>query len=195
MDGRQKTEPDRRCRGLLGKTRFGVDEANRAGDEWGFNCGPGALCGILNKTPDEIRPHLCDFESKGYTSPTMMRNILNRMGVPYRRLWQAEAGVLRDNMPMALFPDFGLVRIQWDGPWCDAGVPIPARYRATHWIGYSRVGDNVERVFDVNAICVGGWIDFSEWATKLAPWIVENCVPRGNGRWWPTHCWKLWFED
>ena len=31
--------------------RFGLEEAQAASDEWGFNCGPGALCAVLGKTP------------------------------------------------------------------------------------------------------------------------------------------------
>jgi len=49
---------------------FGVQEANAASEAWGFNCGPGALCAVLDLTPDELRPKLGDFEAKGYTNPT-----------------------------------------------------------------------------------------------------------------------------
>lgn len=49
--------------------RFGVDEAQAASDEWGFNCGPAALCAVLGLTPAELRPHLGDFERKRYTKP------------------------------------------------------------------------------------------------------------------------------
>lgn len=44
------------------------------------------------------------------------------------------------------------------------------------------------RVFDVNALCVGGWIPFPEWANELVPWLLEQAEPKATGEWWPTHC-------
>ena len=28
--------------------RFTIDDANKAGNEWRFNCGPGAICAVMN---------------------------------------------------------------------------------------------------------------------------------------------------
>ncbi|MFO0940125.1 MAG: hypothetical protein U0930_05095 [Pirellulales bacterium] len=176
----------------LFRIRFDIDSAGKASDEWGFNCGPGALCAVLGKTPDELRPHLLDFESKRYASPSMMANILRGMGIQFRRVWEAKADCTRDKLEMGVFPQFGLVRIQWDGPWCNAGVSIPARYRKTHWIAYaSSAYTGEEMAFDINAMCVGGWITFREWTLQLAPWLIRECVKFGNGKWWPTHCWEV----
>ena len=58
---------------------FDVDEADRAGKAWNFNCGPGAVCGLLEMTPEELRPHLFDFEKKGYTNPTLMFDVLKKL--------------------------------------------------------------------------------------------------------------------
>jgi hypothetical protein len=169
--------------------RFDVDEAQAASDEWGFNCGPGALCAVLNLTPDEIRPHLADFERKGYTNPKLMADTLRRLKVPFYREFEQLGAVNRDALTTPVYPKYGLIRIQWDGPWCNSGVPIRARYRHTHWIGmrerFSR------EAFDINAICVGGWILWSEWVYDLQPWLQARVEPKANGNWWPTHCWKV----
>ena len=45
--------------------RFDVEEVDRAADAWNFSCGPGAVCGLLEMTPEELRPHTFDFASKG----------------------------------------------------------------------------------------------------------------------------------
>lgn len=93
-----------------------------------------------------------------------------------------------------VYPEFGLVRIQWDGPWCKPGVPIGARYRKTHWIA-CRIRDDdgeTQEFFDINAMnATGGWLHWYAWTHDLVPWILGQCVPKANGRWWPTHCWEI----
>jgi hypothetical protein len=156
--------------------RFTLDDAQRAGDEWRFNCGPAALCAVLDMTPDEIRPHLLDFERKGYTNPTLMFDVLKNLGVNYRLTYRG------DNLHPAPRITFGLMRVQWAGPWTRPCVPMRARYRETHWV--AATGD---AVFDVNAMCVGGWIPWEEWSFQLVPWLIRECCPKGDGNWWPTH--------
>jgi hypothetical protein len=123
---------------------------------------------------EEVRPHLGDFERKGYTNPKLMFETLDRIGRPRRRIGRQ-------------LPNFGLVLIQWEGPWTEPGVPPRAAYRHTHWVGWctkSRYGD--EAAFDVNALGgrdFNGWVYYAAWSTVVVPWIVQNCVPRGNGRW------------
>ena len=56
---------------------FSFEEAQRAGDEWGLNCGPAAIATMTRLSLDELRPHLGDFEQKHYTNPTLMWSILN----------------------------------------------------------------------------------------------------------------------
>ena len=158
---------------------FGVQEANAAAEAWGFNCGPGALCAVLGLTPDELRPTMGDFEAKGYTNPTLMADVLRAHGVRHRQTY-------RSDQPGRCRLDFGLMRVQWAGPWTQPGVPMAARYRQTHWVAVA--GDEV---FDINAICVGGWIGRQEWETKLVPWLIREACPRGTGDWWPTHAWEL----
>jgi len=158
---------------------FTADDAEQASDEWGANCGPGALAAVLGKTLDEVRPHLLDFEQKRYTHPTLMFQILNGLKVRYTY----KAG----NLGRWDWPAFGLVRVQWEGPWMDPGVQIAVRYRRTHWVGAHTTPLGSAKIFDINAISVGGWIDVQTWMTSLVPWLLEECVPRANGNWYITH--------
>jgi hypothetical protein len=144
----------------LPKARFSAEEALAAWNAWRFNCGPGALCAITNKTPDEIRPHMGDFEKKGYTNPTLMASILRDLGIAFQRVFE-NTGPERKPWCDDSLPSFGLMRVQWGGPWTRDGVPMRARYRHTHWVAVDRSrGDTI--IFDVNAACVGGWIPWSE---------------------------------
>lgn len=164
---------------------FTQDEANAAGDAWGFNCGPAALCAVLGLTPDEVRPHLGDFERKQYTNPRLMFAALRRLGVRFK-----VAGAAGVSPPGPAWPRIGLVRIQWGGPWCQPGVPIPARYRQTHWVACLNEFDVSRLVFDVNGC---GWGRFDKWRDVLVPWLIREAVPRGDGTWWPTHAVEVKF--
>lgn len=173
--------------------KFNSADVAKAADEWGFNCGPGALCAILGMSPDEIRPHLLDFEKKRYTNPTLMRDILRGMGLKWERVFEC-LGANQAATPV--YPNFGLVRIQWDGPWCKEGVPVAARYRHTHWIAVrpptiwgQRYPDNPRDVFDVNCIHGNGWCPWDGWKDEVVPWILDGS--KANGEWWPTHCWEV----
>lgn len=168
---------------LAAALRFQAEDAYKAGDDWGFNCGPGALCGILNWTPDELRPFLGEFEDKGYTNPSLMFAVLTRIGAVYRKSFRSDEPLACYRRPAPHVVSFGLVRIQWGGRWTKPGVPMAARYRKTHWVAV-RGGD---RVFDINAISVGGWITTGIWRGQLVPWILEECCKDGDGTWWPTH--------
>ncbi len=148
-----------------------LEDAQRAADAWGANCGPGALAAVLGKTLDDVRPHLVGFDLKGYTNPTMMFVALHELGVK----WKDVPG----------WPTNGLVRVQWGGPWMRPGVPIRARYRHTHWIATRLVGDDLF-AFDINGACVG-WMPFEEWSGQLAPWLIREAVKRGDGTWTVTH--------
>ena len=177
------------------EVRFGLDEAQAATDAWRFNCGPGALCAILDMTPGEIRPHLLGFERKGYTNPSLMADILRGLRVPFRRTFEQEGRCHRNALQAPIYPDQGLVRIQWDGPWCDPGRPAVARYRHTHWIAMRNAHEAGRLVFDINAIAYGGWLSWAEWIVDLVPWLNEQVEPKGNGDWWPTHCWGIAADD
>ncbi len=159
--------------------KFNVQDAERASDEWGMNCGPGAISAILGMTLEEVRPFMGDFESKRYTNPALMLDTLHRLHV---------AGICRGwRKADPTWPVYGLVRIQWEGPWTKPGVPMRARYRHTHWVGAASFGGEIG-VFDINCINNGsGWIALDHWRTNLVPWLLQECVPRASGGWHITH--------
>lgn len=160
----------------LTRPKFTLDDAIRAGQAWGANCGPGAAAAALNLTLEEIRPHLGDFEQKRYTSPSMMFAALRSLGVKHHT--RLGGGVT--------WPQSGLARVQWEGPWTRPGVPIAARYRHTHWVA-SRVARESIEIFDINCMCVGGWVSVREWADSVVPWLLRECEPKSDGRWYLTH--------
>lgn len=163
--------------------RFTADDAQRAHDTWGANCGPGALAAILGLTLDEVRPHMGDFERKGYTNPTLMFSALRSIGAR----WGSKAPTQATGI--SCWPTWGLCRVQWEGPWTKPGVPIAARYRHTHWIGASqRHGSANVGIFDINCIGNGtGWASLDDWNRVVVPWVLRECVPRADGRWHLTH--------
>ena len=110
--------------------------------------------------------------------PTLMYEILGRLGVKYRRCLNGGD----------TWPYFGLARIQWGGPWTKEGVPMRVRYRHTHWVASWKASHDADRhmIFDVNATCVG-WIGFFEWSHRLVPWLLKECEPKADGTWWVTH--------
>jgi hypothetical protein len=160
--------------------RFTLDDAQSAGDEWGFNCGPAAIAAMCGMTIAEVRPHLGDFEQKGYLNPTLMWDVLRAIGVR----WSWSRGVRR-------WPEYGLVRIQWEGPWTAPWQPMAAGYRHTHWVGSMRIDGEEQNVFDVNCLCVGGWVPLSEWVSSVVPWLLKQCEPKASGGWCLTHVVEL----
>ena len=161
--------------------QFTLFDAENASD-WRFNCGPAAVCAVTNMSPDDVRPKLLDFESKGYTNPTLMWGILHGLYVRWVNLRPVFQSMWTVNLNDAI----GLMRVQWGGPWCAEGRPPAARYRHTHWVAWWKFGSEVF-IFDINAMCVGGWLSFGEWHKQLAPWIIRECVPKGDGTFWPSH--------
>lgn len=162
--------------------RFTATDLDRANAEWGCNCGPGALAGLLGLTLDEVRPHLNGFEAKGYTNPTMMFAALTSLGASWFRV------------EPATWPRFGLARVQWEGPWTAPGVPMRARYRYTHWVAGLAGGNGADSgVFDINSRCgLSGesadlcWCSLGDWAATVVPALVAG-YKRATGRWHITH--------
>jgi hypothetical protein len=175
--------------------RFTLADAERAHAEWGCNCGPGAIAAICGLTLDEVRPLLLhgDFERKRYTNPTLMLNVMASLHTRGKiKSWR----VSKLGMPNGYgskvehvgWPSYGLARIQWEGPWTKPGVPMSARYRHTHWIGAASRGPGSLGIFDINCINNGtGWVSLKNWREITVPWILQECVPRADGRWHITH--------
>ena len=128
------------------------------------------------KTLDQTRPFLADFDRKHYTNPKMMYAALDAMGLEWER-----------TKPVA-WPDFGLVRVQWHGPWMEPDADRRARYYHTHWIATER-GTHSRGVYDINAMANGtGWCRFENWRDTIVPWILERCEPEeADGEWSITH--------
>jgi len=160
---------------MLRAPRFTEADAERAFHEWGCNCGPAALAAVMEMTLEEVRPHLVGFEAKRYTNPRMMVEALRSIGRPWRR-----------NTIGTPWPRFGLARIQWEGPWTKAGVPLRARYRYTHWVGaaHGRLGVGI---FDVNCLNNGtGWVALQDWTRIVVP-AITSTYKRATGAWHLTH--------
>jgi len=157
------------------EARFSDWQAQDAHAAWGANCGPGAIAGVLGLTLDAVRPHMGDFEEKGYTNPTLMWSALRSLGVSFDVSRKPE------------FPEYGLARIQWEGPWTATGVPARVAYRHTHWVGAARNLAGGTMIFDINAMSVGGWVGLGTWSDRLVPWLLGICEPKANGKWHVTH--------
>ncbi len=153
---------------------FTEQEANAAYHAWGANCGPNALAVCLNMTLDQIRPHLGDFEVKRYMSPTMMKFAIASVGAVFKNLYSTS------------WPQHGVARIQWCGPWTEPGVNPKWAYRQTHWVHSRRKSQTEVWVFDVN----GGWRSLASWEKEIVPGLTAS-VPRANGKWFLTHGWEV----
>jgi hypothetical protein len=160
---------------------FTSDDLDAANAAWGFNCGPSALAVIAGLKPEQLRPHLGDFERKGYTNPTLMFAALRSLGLRYTLVRLVEGQVI--------WPRHGLARVQWSGPWCAPGVPYGARYRRTHWVACHHDPSFGTCIHDINAMherC-NGWLDEYTWSAKLVPALLRACEPKADGEFWVTH--------
>lgn len=163
---------------------FTEDEFWAAVEEWGCNCGPSALAFALQIPLDEIRGLIPDFETKGYTSPTMMKAALKTRGVAFDDVPAPSRLVYG---PRSMFHDrIALVRIQWTGPWTAPGSNPRWAYGRTHWI-CAWLGPNAAGlVFD----CNGGAMPFDRWKREIVPALTAS-YKRADGGWYLTHVWRL----
>jgi hypothetical protein len=176
--------------GVRPDLRLTADASVRAHESWGFNCGPGALCAAFGLTADEVRPHLGDFERRGYMSPTAMAAAIRSLGASHRQTYRGDRHLPLSDWPPP--PTLAVVRIQFDGPWCATGVPMQARYGATHWIAVAGLPAGGAEVFDANNLVLGldGWVAWRVWEDRVVARLAAN-KPRATGRWWPTHVWEV----
>lgn len=157
---------------------FNEAELHAASESWGCNCGPAALAAILGVKLDVARVAIPNFEERRYTTPTMMQKALEALNVPFIKLEKLpppESGLL----------NYGLVRVQWEGPWLNPGVPAIYAYRYTHWIAAIQ-GKNGRFVFDVNS----GWESFRMWEASTAREIAA-LYKKATGKFRFTHRWNL----
>lgn len=158
--------------------KYDCNDLRKARDAWGANCGPGAIAAMAGCTLEDVRPLLMPkFARLKGTTEMMMREALIGLGVAYD-----EGG--------STFPDYGIVRVQWDGPWIGAEDPYE-RYRHSHWVGCHQSPKGLQ-IFDFNALSVGGWLPFEEWRDQLVPWLLMVCEgPAATGKWWIIDCFHL----
>lgn len=176
---------------------FTEAEFNAANEAWGANCGPGALATMLSLHVNDVRAHLVGFDGKRYTNPTMMYGALKALRIPYDDM-KAGIGRASNGMPLGPheLPDYGLTRIQWEGPWTAEGANPKWAYRQTHWIGSYSVKQqdlrdgkttNVMYVYDIN----GGWRPQLDWEKIIVP-VLTSLYPRSTGGWHAKQRLELW---
>lgn len=158
---------------------FTAQDMQRAAEEWNANCGPAALAFALGLHINDVRGVIPGFEQKGYTSPTMMKQALEVLGGWF---------VVRPSDRESMFDSEHrcLVRIQFTGPWTQAGANPKWAYGQTHWIATYMVERQAAMVFD----CNGGILGFQEWEREIVPAIVAT-IKRADGGWFPTHVWRI----
>ncbi|WP_422928633.1 hypothetical protein [Singulisphaera sp. PoT] len=151
-----------------------IDAANRS---WGCNCGPAALSACVGFTLDEVRPHLGDFERRGYMNAAMMQAAVGHAGF-----------CIKPARPGWAWPEHGLARIQFGGPWTQPGANPKWASVHTHWVASKRPSAGIEGawVYDVN----GGWITFEDWVNDLLP-LLGKSDKRADGTWSLTHIWEI----
>lgn len=165
---------------------FTQAEFEAASKGWGANCGPGALAFALQVGLDVVRPAIPEFDARRYTSPTMMRQALDKLGVTWTQNAVAGRPKMPGEEPEIPFGELiALVRIQWTGPWTAPGANPKWAYRQSHWIAAWRDAQGA-KVFDVN----GGVMTFAHWKVEIVP-LLTALYPRADGRWYPTHCWRV----
>ncbi len=165
--------------------QFTPEDFGAAAEQWGANCGPGAIAAMLGLSMHQLRPYMGDFERKRYTNPTLMWETLKRLGCGWHLV-----------KPPTAWPRYGLVRVQWEGPWTKPGVPMRARYRHTHWVGAIAGNPQNIGIFDVNALGNGsGWCSLADWGDVIVPWLLKECVPRADGAWHLTHVVEIDFQQ
>lgn len=145
---------------------YSPPDVDAAWRQWKCSCGPASLAALLGRPCADLREHFPGMGERGYANPTHLLAACASMDVPVKvrktDLW--------------IWPDFGLVFVQWGGPWLKPGVPVGAAYRHTHWVAVRGPG-----VYDVN---VGHWVTADDWKRPggVAAWLMSQ-VPRCDGTW------------
>lgn len=153
-------------------------------EQWGCNCGPGSLAFALQVPLVIVHGLIPGFDEKKYTSPSMMAAALDGSGCKWSKNQQPDH---RRNHPMFSHDCPTLVRVQWTGPWTAPDAHPRWSYKHTHWV--CAWNDESERmIFDIN----GGIRTLASWENEVIPPLLESCVPRADGGWYETHCWRVY---
>ena len=164
--------------------QFSSEDMTLAFEEWSCNCGPAALAAVLKITLEEARDLIPEFVARRYTSPTMMGRAIDSAGLLFQELGKSRK--VEPWMCPEVFPERGLVRVQWTGPWTAPDANPKWAYRKTHWFSvFSKVTDHVV-VFDVNC----GPVPWSQWVTTI-PKLITDEIERSDGGWYLTHLWEV----
>lgn len=155
------------------KVCFDLSDAQKAFDQLGANCGPGALAAIAQIELEDAVYAIPDFVKKGHTKEAMMRSALNNLGIEFNEKEQGS------------WPAHGLVRVLWHGPWWDDG--LIARFMRSHWVA-TTISEGCRWTFDINAISMGGWIPHEEWVQNCAPYVAS--FEKESFGTWST--WETW---
>ena len=155
---------------------FTPEDLDRAFGEWGCNCGPTSLAVALGISLDAAHAAIPLFDERRYTNPTMMIAALRTLGACFEHNWSRRDGIA--------WPDFGLARIQWAGPWTGGGVPIAARYRHSHWVACATAPNGDGGIYDCNS---AKWISLEDWKRVIVPAILKEFEPEATGEWWVTN--------
>lgn len=165
------------------RLQFSYQDACKANNEWGCNCGPSALAAVLGVRLNEVRPLIPEFDKKRYVSPSMMKAALGRAAVSWSEQTRTRR-IENTRCPDAL-PAHGLCRIQWTGPWTQTGANPRWAYQATHWIAaFNRY--NKPLVFDINR----GLTTYADWLSTV-PALITGGIKRADGGWFLTHIWHI----
>jgi hypothetical protein len=135
---------------------------------WKASCGPHAIAAATGLSLEAVRPHLPDF--RGWMSPTQITGTLASLKIDHELVKGLRTKDLED----------GILRVQFEGPWLNPGVPARVGYFHTHYIAVRGAG-----VLDT--MCLPAeWYPRTAWA-RLADIVIE---PPDTG-WHFTHVWRF----
>jgi hypothetical protein len=146
------------------------------------HCGPAALAALLKHPVMTLWPALGNMEHRGYCTPSHLLRVLGTMGITSVTL---NAAALRHRIATSDQPDqepalYGLLFLQWTGPWSKPGVPVRAQYRHTHWVGTALTQEYGRMFYDINAAGLGNvWGDWVScwWGTCWAHGAMDDEDP------------------
>lgn len=159
-----------------------------ASEAYGVTCGPAALAAVLGLPCMALRRHLGDFETRGsYMNPTHMKAALASVGALAVPIFPAKVFPPPERPELA-WPTYGLLFVQFEGPWTKPGVPVHVAYRHTHWVGCAETEEHGVMLYDINVHYpahdrYGGWMVRRAWEQGVVSAITET-IPKASGGWY-----------